>query len=70
MDISFVMSSHGEIASSFHQLSVGSWLMTAYNLGYATALPIVSFQLILNLKAYMGWLVLIRVRNSCQSMEG
>lgn len=39
---SFVMSTHDDIASFFNQLSMGSWLLTAYNMGYCMMLPLVS----------------------------
>ncbi|OBT67636.1 hypothetical protein VE03_03825 [Pseudogymnoascus sp. 23342-1-I1] len=38
-DDSFVLSTHGEIASHFQRLSLGPWLVTAYNLGCCVALP-------------------------------
>ncbi|KAJ5902903.1 transporter [Penicillium taxi] len=38
-DDSFMVSTHGEIASQFGQLALGPWLMAAYNLGYVVALP-------------------------------
>ncbi|KAE8333054.1 major facilitator superfamily domain-containing protein [Aspergillus sergii] len=38
-DESYLVSTHSEIASTFDQLSLGPWLVTAYNLGYAIALP-------------------------------
>lgn len=41
-DDSFVLSTHGEIASHFSAMSVSHWLVTGYNLGYAVALPAVS----------------------------
>lgn len=44
-DDSFVLSTHGEIASAFQALSVGHWLVTGYNLGYLVSLPAVSWKL-------------------------
>ncbi|KAJ5927974.1 hypothetical protein N7466_006930 [Penicillium verhagenii] len=40
-DDSFVLSTHTEIASHFNHISLGSWLVTAYNLGYGMTLPLV-----------------------------
>ncbi|KAJ5953450.1 major facilitator superfamily domain-containing protein [Penicillium verhagenii] len=39
-DDSFVLSTHTEIASHFNHISLGSWLVTAYNLGYGMTLPL------------------------------
>ncbi|KAE8315917.1 major facilitator superfamily domain-containing protein [Aspergillus transmontanensis] len=38
-DDSFFISTHDHIASSFGQLPLGSWLLTAYNMGYSIGLP-------------------------------
>ncbi|KAJ5888715.1 transporter [Penicillium taxi] len=38
-DDSFMISTHGEIASQFGQLSLGPWLIAAYNVGYVVTLP-------------------------------
>lgn len=40
-DESFVISTHDDIAGSFHQMSVGPWLLTVYSLGYTISLPTV-----------------------------
>ncbi|KAJ5880815.1 transporter [Penicillium subrubescens] len=36
----FVFTTSGHIASDFHRLSLGPWLITAYNLGYSVTLPL------------------------------
>jgi hypothetical protein len=41
VDDPFVLSTHGEIASNFHHVSIRPWLTAAYNLKYATRLPLV-----------------------------
>lgn len=38
---SFVTATHGEIASSFNNLWMGPWLLTAYGMGYSMMLPLV-----------------------------
>lgn len=40
-DDTFVLAIHGEIASEFHELSMGPWLVSAYNMGYFASLPMV-----------------------------
>ena len=40
-DESLVISTYSTIASQFHYLSAGSWLLVAYNFGYCIALPVV-----------------------------
>lgn len=40
---SFVISTHDDIASFFDRLSMGPWLLTAYNMGYCIMLPLVSY---------------------------
>jgi MFS family permease len=37
-----VLSTYTTIASQFHRLSEGSWLLVVYNFGYCIALPMVS----------------------------
>lgn len=37
---SFVTATHGEIASSFNNLWMGPWLLTAYGMGYSMMLPL------------------------------
>lgn len=37
-----VLSTYTTIASEFHRLSEGSWLLVAYNFGYCISLPVVS----------------------------
>ncbi|KAJ5224804.1 Major facilitator superfamily domain general substrate transporter [Penicillium citrinum] len=39
-DESFVLATHGEIASRFQQVALGPWLISAYTLGYMTTLPL------------------------------
>ncbi|KAJ5575061.1 transporter [Penicillium hetheringtonii] len=39
-DESFVLATHGEIASRFQQVALGPWLVSAYTLGYMTTLPL------------------------------
>ncbi|OJJ49073.1 hypothetical protein ASPZODRAFT_129457 [Penicilliopsis zonata CBS 506.65] len=39
-DESLVLSTYSTIASQFHQLSAGSWLLVAYNFGYCVSLPV------------------------------
>lgn len=41
-DDSFVMATYQTIASQYQQLSDAPFLLTAYNLGYCIALPVVS----------------------------
>lgn len=40
VDDTFVFTIHGTIASDFGNSSMGSWLVTAYNLGFAVSLPL------------------------------
>ena len=40
-DESLVIATYDIIASEFHELSKGSWLVTGYNLGYCISLPVV-----------------------------
>ncbi|KAJ5922337.1 hypothetical protein N7516_010040 [Penicillium verrucosum] len=40
-DDTFVFTTYGTISSHFGQGSMGSWLVTAYNLGFAVSLPVV-----------------------------
>ncbi|KAJ5263966.1 transporter [Penicillium angulare] len=39
-DDSFVLATHGEIATDFKQLALGPWIVSAYNLGFITTLPL------------------------------
>ncbi|KAB8216637.1 major facilitator superfamily domain-containing protein [Aspergillus novoparasiticus] len=39
-DDSLFISTHDHIASNFGQLPLGSWLLTAYNMGYSIGLPV------------------------------
>ncbi|KAL5337486.1 major facilitator superfamily domain-containing protein [Aspergillus crustosus] len=39
-DESLVISTYSSIASQFHQLAEGSWLLLAYNFGYCISLPV------------------------------
>ncbi|PYI10636.1 MFS transporter [Aspergillus sclerotiicarbonarius CBS 121057] len=39
-DESLVIATYDVIASEFHELSKGSWLVTGYNLGYCISLPV------------------------------
>lgn len=41
VDESLVLSMYSTIASQFHHLSAGSWLLVAYNFGYCISLPVV-----------------------------
>ncbi|RDW61136.1 uncharacterized protein DSM5745_10634 [Aspergillus mulundensis] len=41
-DEMLVISTYSAIASQFHRLSEGSWLLLAYNFGYCISLPVVS----------------------------
>ncbi|EAW11605.1 putative MFS transporter [Aspergillus clavatus NRRL 1] len=40
VDQTILVSTYGTISSQFHSLTMGSWLLTGYNLGYCVALPI------------------------------
>lgn len=40
-DEALVISTYSAIASQFHHLSQGSWLLLAYNFGYCISLPVV-----------------------------
>ncbi|UDD62397.1 hypothetical protein AFCA_009715 [Aspergillus flavus] len=42
-DESIVLSTWSVIASEFHRLSQGSWLLAAYNFGWCVSLPVVSY---------------------------
>lgn len=41
-DEALVISTYSAIASQFHRLSQGPWLLLAYNFGYCISLPVVS----------------------------
>lgn len=43
-DTSLVVATYSSIASEFHNLGDGPWLLTVYTLGYSIALPAVSCQ--------------------------
>lgn len=40
-DDSFVIATHGEIATDFKQVALGPWIVSAYNLGFIATLPLV-----------------------------
>ena len=48
-DTSLVVATYSSIASVFHQSAEGSWLLTAYFLGYIVALPVVCHPLCVSL---------------------
>ncbi|KAI9791588.1 MAG: hypothetical protein M1816_003674 [Peltula sp. TS41687] len=55
-DDSFVIATYDTIASHYQQVSDAPWLLTAYNLGYLVALPVVSgpFSFDLPLQMHLG----------------